>query len=214
MNLDVTRTVYATLGMPLTAPSWSTFYNGDLWRPRYTSSNAAVNPFGNILDCLRTPGTKYSRSTSKPPFYFQRLCSTTNEREGRFCRIYLQHEAPAQTTSAPTVEQKLPFSGLTKALAVETAVDNIRVNCVAPGIVKLSFASALTDTEWIAKKTMETIPWKGSESQMISVESSVSLQVGRLYYRWKYCCGWRINARRCRDFVVTNQVLELWCNLL
>lgn len=48
--------------------------------------------------------------------------------------------------------------GLTKALAAETAADNIRVNCVAPGIVKTKFAAALTENEDIAEKTLENVP--------------------------------------------------------
>ena len=48
--------------------------------------------------------------------------------------------------------------GLTKALATETAADNIRVNCVAPGVVRTKFASALTENEDIADKVLDTVP--------------------------------------------------------
>ena len=47
---------------------------------------------------------------------------------------------------------KTALLGLTKCLAAETANDNIRVNCVAPGLVKTKFASALTDNESIADR--------------------------------------------------------------
>ena len=36
----------------------------------------------------------------------------------------------------PYSVSKTALLGLTKALATETAVDNIRVNCVAPGVVR------------------------------------------------------------------------------
>merc|ERR1712048_77688 len=44
----------------------------------------------------------------------------------------------------PYSVSKTALLGLTKALATETAADNIRVNCVAPGVVRTKFASALT----------------------------------------------------------------------
>merc|ERR1719433_1897254 len=48
--------------------------------------------------------------------------------------------------------------GLTKALAAEVASENIRVNCIAPGIIKTKFAEALTDNEDIADKALENLP--------------------------------------------------------
>lgn len=38
---------------------------------------------------------------------------------------------------------KTALLGLTKAVAQQVASDNIRVNCVAPGIVKTKFSSAV-----------------------------------------------------------------------
>lgn len=39
---------------------------------------------------------------------------------------------------------KTTLLGLTKAIANEVVTDNIRVNCVAPGIVATKFASAVS----------------------------------------------------------------------
>ena len=39
------------------------------------------------------------------------------------------------------------FSGLSRALSVELASDNIRVNCVAPGIIKTKFSAAISGEE-------------------------------------------------------------------
>lgn len=39
---------------------------------------------------------------------------------------------------------KTALLGLTKALSQELAPDNIRVNCIAPGIVETKFSSAVS----------------------------------------------------------------------
>uniref|UniRef100_A0A3Q2PXD7 Dehydrogenase/reductase (SDR family) member 4 n=1 Tax=Fundulus heteroclitus TaxID=8078 RepID=A0A3Q2PXD7_FUNHE len=47
----------------------------------------------------------------------------------------------------PYSVSKTALLGLTKALAPELAQSNIRVNCVAPGIIKTRFSSALWENE-------------------------------------------------------------------
>ena len=44
----------------------------------------------------------------------------------------------------PYSVSKTALLGLTKALSFELAPDNIRVNCVAPGIVDTKFAGAVS----------------------------------------------------------------------
>ena len=39
---------------------------------------------------------------------------------------------------------KTALLGLTKALAEELACDNIRVNCLAPGLIKTRFSAAVS----------------------------------------------------------------------
>ncbi len=39
---------------------------------------------------------------------------------------------------------KTALLGLTKALAEELAPDNIRVNCIAPGLIKTKFSSSVS----------------------------------------------------------------------
>jgi len=58
----------------------------------------------------------------------------------------------------PYSVSKTALVGLTKALATEAAAENIRVNCVAPGVVRTKFAAALTENEDIADRVLETIP--------------------------------------------------------
>lgn len=45
---------------------------------------------------------------------------------------------------APYSVSKTALLGLTKALSYELAPDNVRVNCVAPGIVDTKFAGAVS----------------------------------------------------------------------
>lgn len=47
----------------------------------------------------------------------------------------------------PYSVSKTALLGLTRALAPELAQSNIRVNCVAPGVIKTRFSSALWKSE-------------------------------------------------------------------
>ena len=55
----------------------------------------------------------------------------------------------------PYSVSKTALLGLTKALSFELGPDNIRVNCIAPGIIDTKFAGALTSNEYIAEKALE-----------------------------------------------------------
>ena len=48
--------------------------------------------------------------------------------------------------------------GLARALASEWGVDNIRINCIAPGLVKTDFAKALWEDDVRRKRTEATSP--------------------------------------------------------
>ena len=47
---------------------------------------------------------------------------------------------------------KTALLGLTKALAEELAGDNIRVNCLAPGLIKTSFSAAVSTLRRLSSK--------------------------------------------------------------
>lgn len=55
---------------------------------------------------------------------------------------------------------KTSLLGLTNAIANEVVHDNIRVNCVAPGIVATKFASAITTSEAGKEKSLSIVPMK------------------------------------------------------
>jgi dehydrogenase/reductase SDR family protein 4 len=57
----------------------------------------------------------------------------------------------------PYSTSKTALLGLTKALATELA-PAIRVNCIAPGIIKTKFSSAIWQNDVIAAETIKNIP--------------------------------------------------------
>lgn len=55
---------------------------------------------------------------------------------------------------------KTALFGLTKAISQDLASENIRVNCVAPGIIKTRFSSAMYETETARDTALSMIPMK------------------------------------------------------
>lgn len=55
---------------------------------------------------------------------------------------------------------KTALLGLTKTLSQELAMENIRVNCVAPGIIKTKFSSAMYETDVARETALSVIPMK------------------------------------------------------
>lgn len=53
---------------------------------------------------------------------------------------------------------KTALFGLTKALSQDLAGDNIRVNGVAPGVIRTKFASALHESETAKELLLSTVP--------------------------------------------------------
>ncbi|KAI6649301.1 hypothetical protein LOD99_11667 [Oopsacas minuta] len=53
---------------------------------------------------------------------------------------------------------KTSLLALTRVMASELAVDGIRVNCIAPGLIKTDFSKGLTENETIRNKFLEEIP--------------------------------------------------------
>lgn len=55
---------------------------------------------------------------------------------------------------------KTALFGLTKALSSDLASENIRVNCVAPGIIKTKFSSAMYENDIAREIALSMIPMK------------------------------------------------------
>ena len=53
---------------------------------------------------------------------------------------------------------KTALLGLTKSVAEEVASQNIRVNCVCPGVIKTKFSSVLTTNQGVSDEMLRYIP--------------------------------------------------------
>jgi len=124
-------------------------------------SNAAVNPyFGSIIDCPEEAWDKIFEVNVKAAFLLFKSCVPHFTERGGGSAVFVSSIGGYQPIPAlgPYSVSKTALLGLTKALAIEVAADNIRVNCIAPGIVKTKFAEALTENDDIAEKTLEQVP--------------------------------------------------------
>lgn len=127
-------------------------------------NNAAANPFfGHILDCSEAQWDKIFDTNVKGPFLLTQLAAPEMEkREGGGAVVIVASLAGLNPFPflGPYSVSKTALLGLTKALAAELAPRNIRVNCIAPGIIDTKFASALTGNEEAMETTMAFTPMK------------------------------------------------------
>uniref|UniRef100_G3Q664 Dehydrogenase/reductase (SDR family) member 4 n=1 Tax=Gasterosteus aculeatus aculeatus TaxID=481459 RepID=G3Q664_GASAC len=139
-------------------------------------SNAAVNPFfGNIMESTQDVWDKILSVNVTSAFLMTKLVVPHMVKRGGGNVVFVSSVAgyqPMQVSqsaciridarwrpalkdaASPSLQALSPYSvsktallGLTRALAPELAQDNIRVNCVAPGVIKTRFSSALWGNE-------------------------------------------------------------------
>uniref|UniRef100_A0A3B3HF21 Dehydrogenase/reductase (SDR family) member 4 n=1 Tax=Oryzias latipes TaxID=8090 RepID=A0A3B3HF21_ORYLA len=118
-------------------------------------SNAAVNPFfGNIMDSTEEVWDKILAVNVKASFLLTKLVVPHMEKRGGGNIVFVSSVAGYQPMQAlgPYSVSKTALLGLTRALAPELAHSNIRVNCVAPGIIKTRFSSALWQNEGVLEE--------------------------------------------------------------
>ncbi|KAJ8366965.1 hypothetical protein AAFF_G00336340 [Aldrovandia affinis] len=118
-------------------------------------SNAAVNPFfGNIMDSTEEVWDKILDVNVKAAFLLTKLTTPHMERRGGGSVVFVSSVAGYQPMQGlgPYSVSKTALLGLTRALAPELAHNNIRVNCVAPGVIKTQFSSALWHNEDIVEE--------------------------------------------------------------
>ncbi|XP_043540312.1 dehydrogenase/reductase SDR family member 4-like [Chiloscyllium plagiosum] len=109
-------------------------------------SNAAVNPFvGKALDCSEEAWDKIFEINVKAAFLLAKLVVPHMEQRGGGSIVLVSSAAGYQPIAniGPYSVSKTALLGLTKVLATELAPANIRVNCLAPGIIKTKFSSVL-----------------------------------------------------------------------
>uniref|UniRef100_A0A914DGJ8 Dehydrogenase/reductase SDR family member 4 n=1 Tax=Acrobeloides nanus TaxID=290746 RepID=A0A914DGJ8_9BILA len=111
-------------------------------------NNAGINPgFGDILDVSESVWDKLFDVNVKAGFLLTKLVVPHMIKNGGgnviFNASYGGYRPP--TGIAAYGVTKTTLLGLTKALAESLATKNIRVNCIAPGVIKTKFSKALWD---------------------------------------------------------------------
>ncbi|XP_066460077.1 dehydrogenase/reductase SDR family member 4-like [Eleutherodactylus coqui] len=115
-------------------------------------SNAAVNPFvGNVLDSTEEVWEKILDVNVKATFLLVKLVvPKMQERGGGSILIVSSIEAFSTTPRlGPYGVSKTALLGLTKVLAPELRSLNIRVNCLAPGLIRTRFSALIWENESI-----------------------------------------------------------------
>jgi len=124
-------------------------------------SNAATNPvMGATLDCPEDAWDKIFEVNVKAPFLLTKEVKPHLEGRAGANIVYVSSIAGFQPFQilGPYSVSKTALLGLTKVIAQELGPDQIRVNCVAPGVIRTRFSAALTDTSGISDKMLELIP--------------------------------------------------------
>ncbi|XP_037531708.1 dehydrogenase/reductase SDR family member 4 [Nematolebias whitei] len=112
--------------------------------------NAAVTPFfGSIMDSTEEVWDKILSVNVKSTFFMTKLVVPHMEKRGGGNVIFVSSVAAYHPFPGlgPYCVSKTALLGLTQNLAPELAHSNIRVNNVAPGIIKTSFSSVLWENE-------------------------------------------------------------------
>ncbi|XP_007536493.1 dehydrogenase/reductase SDR family member 4 isoform X1 [Erinaceus europaeus] len=107
-------------------------------------SNAAVNPFfGNLMDVTEEVWDKILEINVKAAALLTKAVVPEMEKRGGGSVVIVASIAGYSPFPGlgPYNVSKTALLGLTKNLAIELAQRNIRVNCLAPGLIQTSFSS-------------------------------------------------------------------------
>ncbi|XP_071450942.1 dehydrogenase/reductase SDR family member 4 [Hetaerina americana] len=124
-------------------------------------SNAAVNPTtGPVLEIEESSWDKIFDVNVKAAYLLSKEALPYLRKRGGGSIIYVSSIAgfqPFNLLGAYSVS-KTALLGLTKAASQDLAPENIRVNCIAPGIVKTKFSGALHESEEAQEIALRNIP--------------------------------------------------------
>ncbi|XP_065104620.1 dehydrogenase/reductase SDR family member 4-like [Paramisgurnus dabryanus] len=128
-------------------------------------ANAAMIQFiGNILDSTEDVWDKIFGVNVKSQFLLTKLVVPYMEKRGGGSVVFVSSVAgymPIQGLGLYSVS-KTALIGLTRALAPDLAHSNIRVNSVAPGLIKTPFSSMLWGNENVLEDFLKKISMKRS----------------------------------------------------
>lgn len=126
-------------------------------------SNAAVNPeVGQVLDCSEAAWDKIFDINVKSSFLLAKEVLPHLKSRGGGNIVFVSSIAgfqPFSLLGAYSVSKTALF-GLTKAASQDLAQEKIRVNCVAPGIIKTKFSSALYETKEAEEAALTVVPMR------------------------------------------------------
>lgn len=126
-------------------------------------SNAAVNPeVGPVLECSEEVWDKIFEVNVKASYLLSKEVLPCLKKRGGGSIIYISSIAgfdPVGPLGVYSVS-KTALLGLCKAAAKDLATENIRVNCVAPGIVVTKFSAALRQSKEAEEALLQSIPMK------------------------------------------------------
>lgn len=109
-------------------------------------NNAAANPyFGPILNTPESAWDKIFETNLKAPFYMTTEVVPLMEKRGGGSVVFVSSQAgyqPNEFMAAYSIS-KTAMLGMIKALVPELARSNIRVNGIAPSVIKTKFSKAL-----------------------------------------------------------------------
>ncbi|XP_033754780.1 dehydrogenase/reductase SDR family member 4-like [Pecten maximus] len=128
-------------------------------------SNAAVNPFfGPILDCPESAWDKIFDINVKTTFLLCKAIVPQMQKRGGGSIILVSSTSGYEPNAiiGPYGVSKTAVLGLKKALVHQLSPMNIRVNCLAPGLIKTRFSEAL---------------WKDSNNLKIATQN---IKLGRI----------------------------------
>ncbi|XP_061378243.1 dehydrogenase/reductase SDR family member 4 [Danaus plexippus] len=126
-------------------------------------SNAAVNPaVSPILETDEKVFDKIFEVNLKCSWLLAKEVYPELQKRGGGNIVFISSIAGYQAMEplGPYSISKTAIIGLAKAIAGEVVHENIRVNCVAPGIVDTKFASAITSNEIGKEKSLSIVPMK------------------------------------------------------
>lgn len=136
-------------------------------------SNAAVNPeVGPVLDTSETAWDKIFDINVKCSYLLAKEALPFIRKRGGGSIVFVSSIAGLQPFSllgAYSVSKTALF-GLTKAASADLATENIRVNCLAPGIIETKFSEAIT-SDSARDSALAGVPMKrfGTPDEMGSV---------------------------------------------
>ena len=124
-------------------------------------ANAAVNPyFGPMTGLEDEAFEKLMNSNVRSSLWLAKLSKPHMEKQGGGTIIIISSIGGIRSggnLGGYGVSKAADF-GLARALASEWGVDNIRINCIAPGLVKTDFAKALWEDDTRRKRTEASTP--------------------------------------------------------